>query len=283
MIIARVNNYEITINEYQAELKQVLTKLKIEQPNDKAKTRALEQLIDGCLLLEDAKNSDTEISNEEIENEFVEFMLGWDSEEEFKEMLESNDLNDEIVKEKIKSELLIKKYVNATFSPDCHISIDKLNEVYLENKNSFKTKEIVKASHILVKGDSEASLKKINEIKKSIKCTEDFNRIALECSDCPSGYHCGDLGYFARGKMIKEFEDVAFNLEVDQISEPVKTKFGYHIIVKTDHKKSKIADLDEVKEVLKERLQQIDSELRLIRHIKKLRSKAEIIINREML
>ncbi len=283
MIIARVNNYEITENEYQAELKQVLTKLKLEQPNDKAKTRALEQLIDGCLLREDAKNSDTEISNEEIENEFVEFMLGWDSEEEFKEMLENNDLNDETVKEKIKSELLIKKYVNTSFSPDCHISIDKLNEVYLENKNSFKTKEIVKASHILVKGNSEASLKKINKIKKSIKCTEDFNRIALECSDCPSGYQCGDLGYFTRGKMVKEFEDVAFGLKVNQISEPVKTEFGYHIIFKTDHKKSKIADLNEVKDALKERLQQIDSELRLIRHIKELRSKAEIIINRELL
>lgn len=283
MIIARINNYEITIDEYQAELKQVLTKLKLEQPNDKAKKRALEQLIDGCLLLEDAKNSNTEISNEEIENEFVEFMLGWDSEEEFKEMLENNDLNDDIIKEKIKSELLIKKYINITFSSDCHIPVNKLNEVYLENKNSFRTNEMVKASHILVKGNSEASLKKINDIRKSIKCTEDFNKIALECSDCPSGYQCGDLGYFARGKMVKEFEEVAFDLKVNQISEPVKTKFGYHIIIKTDHKKSKIADLNEVKDVLKERLQQIDSELRLIRRIKELRSKAEIIINREMM
>ena len=180
MIIARINNYEITIDEYQAELKQVLTKLKLEQPNDKAKKRALEQLIDGCLLLEDAKNSNTEISNEEIENEFVEFILGWDSEEEFKEMLENNDLNDDIIKEKIKSELLIKKYINITFSSDCHIPVNKLNEVYLENKNSFRTNEMVKASHILVKGNSETSLKKINDIWKSIKCTKDFNKIALE-------------------------------------------------------------------------------------------------------
>ena len=283
MIVAVVNDYEITFNEYQAELEQVLLKLHLEQPTHKAKERAVEQLIDGYLLLQEVKKSDIEISNDEIESKFVDFMLNYNSENEFKEMLNRNNLCHETIKEKIRNELLIKKYVSSNFQPTCDISSEKLNEMYLENKESFRTQEMVKASHILVKGDSEENLKTIREIRESIKCSEDFIRIASEWSDCPSSCQCGELGYFTRGKMVKKFEDVAFNLEINEISEPVKTEFGYHIIMITDHKESKFADFDEVKDALKKRLQQIDSELKLIRHIKELRNKADIVIRIEYL
>lgn len=283
MIVATVNDYEITFNEYKAELEQVLLKLHLEQPTHKAKERAIEQLIDGYLLLQEAKQSDIGIPVDDIENEFVDFMLNYNTENEFKEMLNRNNLCHETIKEKIRNELLIKKYVSSNFQPTCDISSEKLNEMYLENKESFLTQEMVKASHILVKGDSEENLKTIREIRESIKCSEDFIRIASEWSDCPSSCQYGDLGYFTRGKMVREFEDVAFNLGINEISKPVKTEFGYHIIMITDYKESKYADFDEVKDALKKRLQRIDSELKLIRHIKELRSKADIVISVEHL
>ncbi len=66
----------------------------------------------------------------------------------------------------------------------------------------------------------------LEEIKKGKK----FGAVAKEISKCPSGKKDGDLGYFTKGMMVKEFEDVAFRLQVGEISDPVKTQFGYHII-----------------------------------------------------
>jgi len=83
----------------------------------------------------------------------------------------------------------------------------------------------IKCSHILVEKQSQA-LQLLEEIKKGKK----FGIVAKEISTCPSGKKEGDLGYFTKGQMVREFEDVAFKLQIGEISEPVKTEFGYHII-----------------------------------------------------
>ena len=84
----------------------------------------------------------------------------------------------------------------------------------------------IKCSHILVKKQSEAIA-----ILDRIRQGEKFGKLARELSiDSGSAKRDGNLGYFGRGKMVKEFEIAAFNLEVGKISEPVKTQYGYHII-----------------------------------------------------
>ena len=83
----------------------------------------------------------------------------------------------------------------------------------------------IKCSHILVDKHSEA-LQLLEEIKKGKK----FGTAAREISKCPSRKKDGSLGYFTKGMMVKEFDQVAFKLQIGEISEPVKTEFGYHII-----------------------------------------------------
>jgi foldase protein PrsA len=84
----------------------------------------------------------------------------------------------------------------------------------------------IKCLHILVKKNSEALM-----VVDRLKNGESFTNLAKELSiDKASGKRGGDLGFFRKGMMVKPFEDVAFKLEKDQISEPVKTEFGYHII-----------------------------------------------------
>jgi peptidyl-prolyl cis-trans isomerase C len=194
-------------------------------------------------------------------------------------MLNSNQIDIDVIKNRIKSNLLIAKYIKNNFSVNTDIPLEKLQEIYRENLKSFKTQEMVKASHILIKGTDEDSLLKAQELYEQIKTKDDFDKIAAECSDCPSNCQCGDLGYFTRGKMVKDFEEVAFDLDQNEFSEPVKTEFGYHIIMNTGRKESIIADFDEVKDALQDRLKRIDSELKLIKHLKGLRSKADIVIN----
>jgi len=89
----------------------------------------------------------------------------------------------------------------------------------------------VKASHLLVKTEEEAI-----KLKEEIEAGKDFAQAAMEVSLCPSGQNGGDLGYFTRGQMVKEFENAAFSMEIGQVSNPIKTQFGYHLIYLTDKK-----------------------------------------------
>lgn len=83
----------------------------------------------------------------------------------------------------------------------------------------------IKARHILVDQEYEAKdlLKKLDEGKA-------FEELAKSFSKCPSSRNGGDLGEFGKGKMVKSFEDAAFALEINQVSPPVRTQFGYHLI-----------------------------------------------------
>lgn len=83
----------------------------------------------------------------------------------------------------------------------------------------------VKASHILVDTKEEADL-----IKARVESGGSFESLAKKYSKCPSGQDGGDLGYFKRRQMVREFEDAAFNLPVGKVSEPVRTQFGWHVI-----------------------------------------------------
>ncbi len=83
----------------------------------------------------------------------------------------------------------------------------------------------VKASHILVKSEEEAK-----QLLGKIKAGEPFEALARKFSNCPSGKNGGDLGFFGKGQMVREFEEAAFSLKVGEISQPVKTQFGWHIL-----------------------------------------------------
>ncbi len=84
----------------------------------------------------------------------------------------------------------------------------------------------VRASHILVNSQDQAL-----RLKKEIEAGNiTFEDAAKKYSTCPSGANGGDLGYFGRGQMVKEFETSAFSLPVNKVSDPVKTQFGYHLI-----------------------------------------------------
>ena len=89
----------------------------------------------------------------------------------------------------------------------------------------------VRASHILVNTEQEA-----NDILAQLKAGKKFSDLARQHSTCPSGKEGGDLGFFRRGMMVREFEEAAFSMKKGQTSAPVRTPFGYHLIMVTDTK-----------------------------------------------
>ena len=86
----------------------------------------------------------------------------------------------------------------------------------------------IRESHILVMNETHCK-----ELIAKIKAGASFEDVARECSKCPSGQKGGDLGYFGKGQMVAQFENAAFKLNVGEMSGPVKTSFGYHIIKRT--------------------------------------------------
>jgi peptidyl-prolyl cis-trans isomerase C len=103
----------------------------------------------------------------------------------------------------------------------------------------------VRARHILVKTEQEAK-----DLVKQLKAGADFVELAKKSSDGPSAQTGGDLGYFARGQMVKPFEDAAFALKAGEISAPVQTEFGWHVIKVEDKRNRPVPQFDEVKDEL---------------------------------
>jgi len=147
--------------------------------------------------------------------------------------------------------LSIDEYLNRT-TPE-----EEMKEYFTENIGIFN-RETVTASHILIDTRTikdEKGLNKAKEdterLKKELDNGADFAKLAEKNSDCPSAKSGGELGVIARGQMVEEFEKTAFNTEVNGISEPVKTKFGYHIIKITDKQVGENITFEEKKEDVK--------------------------------
>ncbi|NLV76861.1 MAG: peptidylprolyl isomerase [Tissierellia bacterium] len=174
-----------------------------------------------------------QIANELVNQELLyldALKNGLDEEEDFKNELE-----------KVKIGVLKQYAINRLFK-GITVTEEEINSFYDENKHFFQRPEVARASHILVDDEEKA-----NEILDEINDGLSFEDAASKYSNCPSKANGGDLGEFSRGKMVPEFEEVAFSMEEGSISEPVKTQFGYHIIKLNYKKESGTSSLEEVK------------------------------------
>ncbi|HUR33530.1 MAG TPA: peptidyl-prolyl cis-trans isomerase [Vicinamibacterales bacterium] len=139
------------------------------------------------------------------------------------------------------------------------ISPADLTKAYNDNAQQYTTPEQVRASHVLLKteGKDDAAVKaRAEEVLKEARGGADFAELAKKYSeDDSNSKNGGDLDYFGRGRMVPEFDAAAFAMEVGQISDVVKTQFGYHIIKLTDKKPGVTRPLEEVKQQLTDQLQ----------------------------
>ncbi len=148
-------------------------------------------------------------------------------------------------------------------SKTIEVSEDDLGAYYEEKKESLASKEQRKAAHILIAVDSDAGKDVVEEKRKQadnllqqIRDDADFAALAKEYSDDPgSASSGGDLGYFARGVMVPEFDEVAFSLNTGDVSDVVRTQFGFHIIKLDDVRGEEIPTLEESREQLVAELQ----------------------------
>lgn len=129
------------------------------------------------------------------------------------------------------------------------VSDDEIRKFYNEHGDMLAQPE-VRASHILVDSLEAAQ----NVIKRIKDGGEAFADIAKELSMCPSKDVGGDLGFFGRGMMVPEFEEATFAMKKGEVSGPVQTQFGYHVILKTDEKNAAKPSFDDAKRSIEQML-----------------------------
>ena len=177
----------------------------------------------------------------------------------------------ETVKDNYKTEPQIKlKYLAFTYdSVGRKITIDqsKIEEYYQNNIEKYQVPEKRHARHILLKADEKDSkerhqeqAEKAEEIRKLAKQGGDFSAFAKEYSEGPSKDSGGDLGYFSAGQMVAPFDKAVFAMQPGDISEVVKTPFGYHIILLEDIKPAETIPLEKVRDEIVKTLQQKEAE-----------------------
>jgi peptidyl-prolyl cis-trans isomerase C len=195
------------------------------------------------------------------------------------------DVAPERLKEVIETNMTIQKLLQQEIIAKIEISEEEAQQYYEERKDQFKEPQQVKASHILVQvepdateEEKQAARQKAEELLSEVQAGKNFADVAEAESDCPSSERGGDLGYFPRGSMVKPFEDVAFALEEGETSDVVETQFGYHIIQLTGKKTEHQASFDEVAEDVNKTLQQQKQSTAINEWITELREKTNIEI-----
>ena len=238
-VAIKINGENITADDLYDELREKYAKYQIIDDIDK-------KIFD--VIYKDDKDIEEQVKNqyESYESQYsqngqsfdeVLKSYGYKSADDFKAELRLNFQRNKAVEDYIKDNLS-----------------DKEIKDYYENEFS----EQISASHILISVSDDVSeedaLNKAKDLIKQLNDGADFAELAKANSDDPgSKEKGGDLGYFGKGQMVSEFEDAAYALKVNEYTkEPVKTSYGYHIILKTGEKEK--ASLEDSKETIKENL-----------------------------
>ena len=144
---------------------------------------------------------------------------------------------------------MLKQFFVRQLLDGLQVPEEDVEAYYNENKSEFTKPAQAKASHILVDTEEQAK-----EIKAEIEGGLSFEEAAGKYSKCPSNAKGGDLGFFGQGQMVPEFEEAVFAMEVDQMSAPVQTQFGFHLIKKTDTQEAGEATFGEVRQNILQQL-----------------------------
>ncbi len=244
-ILASFSEQTITLGEFNQLWKEVPEDYKLQLD----KSMVLDQMISEKLLIQEAKNMGLE---------------------------EDNDVLEQI--KKMAEQILVQVLIEREILDKIKVNDEEVLEYYELNKDSFTEKEQVYLYNILIETEEEAQ-----DVLEQLKAGGDFSEIAIEKSTGPSAVQGGDLGYLTRGTIIPEIEEVVFTLELEELSEIIKTDFGFHILKITEKKPETVKTLEEVKEDIIQTLLPDKQKEAFENLLEELKSKSEIEINEEAL
>jgi len=284
MVLVTINGEDIT----QEDIDFIYSRIPEENKAAYNEEVLLDQLITEKLLMQEATKNNVEATDEEIQ-EFIDLIIASNqiTEELLILRLQEQGLELDDLRLEVEKQIILTKLVNEEIEVD-NFTDEELMAYYNSNPIQFIINpESVNASHILICYDESVmgcdanrtqaeAEEKVDEIISMIDDTN-FAEIAIEYSDGPSAPNGGNLGYFTRGQMVEGFETAAFELDVDEVSEPVLTQFGYHIIKVFDKQDEEVVPFEDVKESIQMQLQSEARQELFQDYVDELREKADII------
>ena len=284
--VAVVNGAVITRTDFDRAVSFAKQRaLQTGKPVDDARVNegVLKQLIGSALLYQESKKEGIKIDQKAIDERLEQWKKQFPNEEAYKKAMSTANLSVPQMKEDIQKGMTIEKFIVERFVDKTTIPEKEIKAYYESHLNLFKQPEQVKASHILIKvepkakeSEKEDALKKIRDVQKKQVKGDDFAKLAKEYSQGPSNVKGGDLGYFKRGQMVPAFEEVAFKLKPGEVSDIVKTRFGYHLIKVVDKKPESTIPYEEIKDRLGQYLKQEKVQKEIKQLVEKLRKDAKV-------
>jgi peptidyl-prolyl cis-trans isomerase C len=245
--------------------------------------KLLDDLITDKLLKAQAK--DIKVTDADVDAEIANIKKQFNGDENaYKAQLQQAGQTEAKLRELIKNGLAERKWIESQVADQTKVDDADVEKFYKENIKEFEQPEQVRASHILFMvpegaPDSEVKKKKAQAqaAYERAKKGEDFTKLAKELTEEPNGKERGgDLDFFSKEQMVPEFGEKAFSMKVGEISEPVKTQFGFHVIKVTDKKAAGTVPFDQVKPQLTNYLKSQKQQAAVRQVVDKLRSEAKI-------
>lgn len=258
--VAAVNGKAIAYKDFERKMKIITQQVMRGQPGqlpealkDRAKMEAVNQLVSEELLYQESVKHKLKLDDGLVDKELQGLKGRFDSDAKYRETLKRMDLTESQLKEQIARQAIIRKLLEKEVISKVALSKEDAKKYFQSNTSEFHQPERVRAKHILIKLEPGAdeqkkaeARKKLEGVKKRVLAGEDFGKLAKDYSEGPSNVREGDLGYFTRGRMVKPFEDAAFKLAPNEISDIVETQFGYHLIKVLDHQMAKDPSFEEI-------------------------------------
>lgn len=278
LVLARIGNRTITAKQYEDNLKRFLPE---PRPEDKAiltglKRDLLYQMIEETLILEEASKRNITITNDDLTAELEKLKKEY-GKTAFKEAIEERYGDVFAWQEEIRKKLIIKKTVDTVIGAKVVPTDEEARKYYEAHQTEFEFPEKVRARMIVLSTEDDAQ-----KIKKSLTA-ESFAQVAKKSSLSPEREKGGDLGYFSRDEMPKEFVDVVFSLNIGQISQVLKTPYGFHIFLVEAKKKAGKFKFHEVSEKIIERLRADNTDAQFEKWMSTLKQNTQIEINEALL
>lgn len=292
-VVAMIGADEILLKDLQARLQAVLANVPpnipreaIQQQIPRILTDALNGMIVQKILQNEVAKQNITASDEEVDERIAEIKKQIPEGSKLEDLLAAQNSDMEDFRSRLKEEIPVNKLIEQEVDMDQEVSDAEISEFYEKNKQQFAKPEMVTASHVLIGFEEEddddakqAKLDKIKELRDRILKEEiSFADAAKDNSTCPSAAQGGKLGEFRRGQMVPAFEEVAFTQEIGEISEPVETDFGYHLIKVEKHSEAETVPLEEVKDDIANFLKRRNSQQQVEAYIENLKKAADVEI-----
>ncbi|MDH5648163.1 MAG: peptidylprolyl isomerase [Gammaproteobacteria bacterium] len=224
--------------------------------------KAVDVLIDRALLYRGAKSAGISVPQQDVDHVIATNIDRFGSEKKFHEEIKARGLTLERFTQRIVQQSAIKQYVQTVLVDKSKYNDKELKSYYKKNKREFQRPESIELWHIILKVAPnekqekwEEKRKLANEIVSRVRNGEDFAELAKKHSEDDYRINGGYIGFMHKGRLLPALEDIAFTLKKDELSEPIKSLHGYHIIRAGEKKVAGIVPFSEAKEGLKARLE----------------------------